>query len=89
MVLHKGKMVIVNPLVGINGCKLISHWTSTFNRYNIHIRIKKEELWVLGPSVNEVSFRARPHHNVHHTLGVDTRATNPHWRVDSIEWEAG
>jgi hypothetical protein len=25
-----------------------------------------------GPGVNEVSFRARPHHNVHRTLGVDT-----------------
>jgi hypothetical protein len=27
--------------------------------------------------VNEVSFRTRPHHNVHNTLGVDTRATWP------------
>ena len=25
-----------------------------------------------GPSVNEVSFRTRPHHNAHNTLGVDT-----------------
>jgi hypothetical protein len=25
-----------------------------------------------GPGVNKVSFRARPHHNVHNTLGVDT-----------------
>jgi hypothetical protein len=25
-----------------------------------------------GPSVNEVSFRTRPHCNVHNTLGVDT-----------------
>ena len=24
-----------------------------------------------GPGVNEVSFRTRPHHNVHSTLGVD------------------
>jgi hypothetical protein len=35
--------------------------------------------------VNEVSFRARPHHRVHRTLGVDARATGPRWRVDSIE----
>jgi hypothetical protein len=35
--------------------------------------------------VNEVSFRARPHYNVHSTLGVDTGATSPRWRVDSIE----
>jgi hypothetical protein len=37
------------------------------------------------PGVNEVSFRARPHHNVHSTLGVDTGAIGPRWRVDSIE----
>jgi hypothetical protein len=30
-----------------------------------------------GPGVNEVSFRARPHHNVHITLGVDAGATGP------------
>jgi hypothetical protein len=35
--------------------------------------------------MNEVSFHARPHHNVHSTLGVDTRAIGPRWRVDSIE----
>jgi hypothetical protein len=35
--------------------------------------------------VNEVSFRARLHHRVHRTLGVDARATGPRWRVDSIE----
>jgi hypothetical protein len=35
--------------------------------------------------VNEVSFRARPHHNVHSTLGVDIGAIGPRWRVDSIE----
>jgi hypothetical protein len=34
---------------------------------------EEEELWVQkGPGVNEVSFRARPYHNVHRTLGVDT-----------------
>jgi hypothetical protein len=32
-----------------------------------------------GPDVNEVSFRTRPHHNVHSTLGVDTRATGPRY----------
>jgi hypothetical protein len=32
---------------------------------------------LLGPGVNEVSFRARPHHSVHNTLGVDTGATGP------------
>jgi hypothetical protein len=39
--------------------------------------------------VNEVPFRARPHHNVHRTLGVDVGATGPLWRVDSIEKEGG
>jgi hypothetical protein len=38
-----------------------------------------------GPGVNEVSFHARPHRSVHSTLGVDTRANGPRWRVDSIE----
>jgi hypothetical protein len=38
---------------------------------------EEEELRVQGPSVNEVSFRARPHHNVHRILGVDTGATGP------------
>jgi hypothetical protein len=28
-----------------------------------------------GPGVNEVSFRARPHHKVHRTLEVDAGAT--------------
>jgi hypothetical protein len=35
--------------------------------------------------VNEVSFRARPHHNVRNTLGVDRGATGPWWRVESVE----
>jgi hypothetical protein len=35
--------------------------------------------------VNEVSFRVRPHRNVHNTLGVDSGATGPRWREDSIE----
>ena len=35
--------------------------------------------------MNEVSFRARPHHNVDNTLGVDIGATGLWWRVDSIE----
>jgi hypothetical protein len=39
--------------------------------------------------VNEVSFRARPHHNVHSTLGVDTGATDPRRRADSIEGGGG
>jgi hypothetical protein len=30
-------------------------------------------------------FEQRPHHNVHNTLGVDTGATSPRWKVDSIE----
>jgi hypothetical protein len=38
---------------------------------------EEEELRVQGPGVNEVSFRAGPHHNVHCTLEVDTRATGP------------
>jgi hypothetical protein len=47
---------------------------------------EEEELHVQeGPGMNEVSFRARPHHSVHSTLGVDTGATGPRWRVDSIE----
>jgi hypothetical protein len=36
---------------------------------------EEEELRVKRPGVNEVSFRARPHHNVHRTLGVNTGAT--------------
>jgi hypothetical protein len=44
---------------------------------------EEEELWVQrGPGVNEVSFRTRPHHNAHSTLGVDTGATDPRWRVE-------
>jgi hypothetical protein len=39
--------------------------------------------------VNEVSFRARPHHNVHNTLGVDIGAIGPRWRVDSMEGGGG
>jgi hypothetical protein len=35
--------------------------------------------------MNEVSFCARPHHNVHRTLGVDAGAIGPLWKVDSIE----
>jgi hypothetical protein len=35
--------------------------------------------------MNEVSFRARPHHRVHRILEVDARAIDPRWRVDSIE----
>jgi hypothetical protein len=38
---------------------------------------EEEELRVQEPNVNEVSFCARPHHNVHHTLGVDTGTTSP------------
>jgi hypothetical protein len=30
-------------------------------------------------------FAQGPHHSVHHTLGVDTEATGPLSRVDSIE----
>jgi hypothetical protein len=30
-------------------------------------------------------FAQGPHHSVHHTLGVDTRATDPLSRVDSTE----
>jgi hypothetical protein len=33
---------------------------------------KKKNSGPKGPGVNEMSFRARPHHNVHCTLGVDT-----------------
>jgi hypothetical protein len=50
---------------------------------------KKNNSGSKGPGVNEVSFRARPHHNVHRTLGVDARATGPRWRVDSIEGGCG
>jgi hypothetical protein len=50
---------------------------------------KKNSRSKRGPGVNEVSFRARPHHNVHSTLGVDTGATGPRWRVDSIEGGVG
>jgi hypothetical protein len=46
---------------------------------------EEEELWALRPGVNEASFCARPHHNVHHTLGVDTGAIGPRGRVHSID----
>ena len=39
--------------------------------------------------MNEVSFWARPHHNVHRTLGVDIGATDPLWRVDSMRKKGG
>jgi chloramphenicol 3-O-phosphotransferase len=39
---------------------------------------REEELWAQRPGVNEVSFRARPHHSMHYTLGVDIGATSPH-----------
>jgi hypothetical protein len=39
--------------------------------------IEEEELRVQGLGMNEVSFRARPHHSVHCTLGVDARAIGP------------
>ena len=34
--------------------------------------------------MNEMSFYARPHRNVHNTLGVDIGATNPRWKVDPM-----
>jgi hypothetical protein len=50
---------------------------------------KKRNSRTIGPGVNEVSFRARPHRSVHSTLGVGTLgvgigATDPRWRVDSM-----
>jgi hypothetical protein len=39
---------------------------------------EEEELRALRPGVNEASFRARPHHNVHRTLGIDIGAIGPH-----------
>jgi hypothetical protein len=45
---------------------------------------KKRNLGTGGPGVNEVSFHARPHRNVYRTLGVDTGATDPRWRADSM-----
>jgi hypothetical protein len=38
---------------------------------------KKNSGFKRGPGMNKVSFRARPHHNVHSTLGVDIGATSP------------
>jgi hypothetical protein len=46
-----------------------------------------------GPGRNEVSFRARPHHNVHSILGVDhtyslinqlINSHQPHWRQGNL-----
>jgi hypothetical protein len=39
---------------------------------------RRKTLGPEGPGVNEVSFCARPHHNVHRTLGVDAGTTGPH-----------
>jgi hypothetical protein len=36
---------------------------------------EEEELRALRPGVNEASFRARPHHIVHRTMGVDPNYT--------------
>jgi hypothetical protein len=40
-------------------------------------------LTVTGEEEEEEEFRV--HHNMHSTLGVDTRATGARWRVESIE----
>jgi hypothetical protein len=50
----------------------------------INQKKKKRNFGTFGPGMNEVSFCAGPHRNVHNILGVDTRATNPRWRVDSM-----
>jgi hypothetical protein len=55
------------------------------NENTLYKRRRRRTMGPKGPDVNEVSFCARPHHNVHSTLGVDTRAIGPRWRVDSIE----
>jgi hypothetical protein len=35
--------------------------------------------------MNEMSFRTKPHRNAHNTLGVDTGAIGPRWRMDYME----
>jgi hypothetical protein len=45
---------------------------------SVYFKKKKKNSGSNGePGVNEVSFCARPHHNVHNTLGVDIGATSP------------
>ena len=60
-----------------------SSWKADFSRVS-HVTLRdflqeeeEEELQVGWPGVNEGSFHARPHHNVHCTLGVDAVATGP------------
>jgi hypothetical protein len=57
-------------------------------RFKAEEEEEEEELLVQrGPGVNEVSFCARPHHNMHSTLEVNTGTTGPRWRVDL--WKGG
>jgi hypothetical protein len=44
---------------------------------SLEVQKKKKKFGPQGPGVNEVSFRSRPHHNMHCTLGVDIGATGP------------
>jgi hypothetical protein len=44
---------------------------------NVDQKKKKNSGSKGGPDMNEVSFRARLHHNVHSTLEVDIGATGP------------
>jgi hypothetical protein len=53
------------------------------------VPIKKNSGSKGRPNVNEVSFYTRPHYNAHNTLGVNTRATGPRLRVDSLERGGG
>jgi hypothetical protein len=68
-------------------CGRVRSYTEAIHGEALFLREQEEEeLWVQGgPGMNEVSFCARPHRNVHSTLGVDTGATCPLCRVDSIE----
>jgi hypothetical protein len=43
----------------------------------VHKRRRRTPSPERGPGMNEVSFCARPYHNVHNTLGVGTGATSP------------
>jgi hypothetical protein len=84
--------VVEEDLLGEKWRLLIYNYFLMYPRTKHHSpqEEEEEELRVQrGPGVNEVSFRARPHHNVHSTLGVDTGATGPRWRVDSIEGGGG
>jgi hypothetical protein len=55
---------------GTKNCNMECFWEKALQSTKEE---EEEELWALQSSMNEVSFRARPDHNVYCTLGVDSK----------------